>query len=184
MREHVVVAERLAGDRDLACLLVDLHLAGTGDAAASPTAGDDRRVAGHAAGAGENAGGAVHAVDVFRIRFLADQQDLLAGVASRSTASSAVKASLPTAAPGEAGRPLVSLCGFGLGLRDRSSAAAAASGRRPECAARPSFSSISFSLTMSQAIFTAAAPVRLPLRVCSMNSVPRSIVNSMSCMSR
>ncbi len=28
---------------------------------------------------------------------------------------------------------------------------------------------------MSQAIFTAAAPVRLPLRVCSMNSVPRSI---------
>ena len=45
------------------------------------------------------------------------------------------------------------------------------------------FSSISFSLTMSQAIFTAAAPVRLPLRVCSMNSVPFSIVNSMSCTS-
>ena len=53
--------------------------AGAGDAAAAPTAGDDRRVAGHAAGAGEDALGRVHAVDVFRVRFLADEQHLLAG---------------------------------------------------------------------------------------------------------
>ena len=54
-----------------------VDLAGAGDAAAAPTAGDDRRVAGHAAGAGEDADGRVHAVDVFRVRFLADEQHLL-----------------------------------------------------------------------------------------------------------
>ena len=41
------------------------------DAAAAPTASDDGRVARHAAGAGQNAGRTVHAVDVFGARFLA-----------------------------------------------------------------------------------------------------------------
>ena len=36
---------------------------------------------------------------------------------------------------------------------------------------------------MSMAIFTMAAPVRLPLRHCSIHSLPSWIVNSMSCMS-
>ena len=77
-REDVLVGEGLAADRDLAGLFVDLDFAGAGDAAAAPTAGDHRRVAGHAAGAGENAGGRVHAVDVLGVGFLADQEDLLA----------------------------------------------------------------------------------------------------------
>ena len=38
-------------------------------------------------------------------------------------------------------------------------------------------------LTLATAIRTAAAPVRLPVRVWSMYSLPRSIVNSMSSMS-
>jgi hypothetical protein len=42
---------------------------------------------------------------------------------------------------------------------------------------------ISPSRTMSTAIFIAALVVRLPLRVCSIQSVPFSTVNSMSCMS-
>ena len=46
-----------------------------------------------------------------------------------------------------------------------------------------SSSVMNFSLTMSQAIFTAAAPVRLPLRVWSIQSLPRSMVNSVSCIS-
>jgi hypothetical protein len=37
---------------------------------------------------------------------------------------------------------------------------------------------------MSTAIFSAAAPVRLPTRVCSIQSLPCSIVNSVSHMSR
>ena len=72
-RDDVLVREGLAADRDLAGLLVDLDLAGAGDAAAAPAAGDDRRVAGHAAGAGEDARGRVHAGDVFGVGFLADQ---------------------------------------------------------------------------------------------------------------
>jgi hypothetical protein len=43
--------------------------------------------------------------------------------------------------------------------------------------------SINFSLAMSTAMRTAAAPVRLPVRVCSIQSFPRSMVNSQSCMS-
>ena len=38
--------------------------------------------------------------------------------------------------------------------------------------------------TKSQAIFKAALAVRLPLRVCSIYSLPFSIVNSISCISR
>jgi hypothetical protein len=72
--------------------------------------------------------------DVLGAGLLADQDDLLARV-GRSTASSAVNASLPDAAPGEAGRPLRSR-GFFFGLRrGRSSAAAAGqvcSGRDPQ----------------------------------------------------
>ena len=105
----------------------------------------------------------------------------------RSTASAAVNASLPTAAPGEAGRPSVSsrpsflaaCLAAGVKLGSSSCVKSSAGMRRTAV-----FSSISFSLHMSQAIFTAAAPVRLPLRVCSMKSVPFSIVNSMSCTSR
>ena len=37
--------------------------------------------------------------------------------------------------------------------------------------------------TMSTAIFSAAAPVRLPTRVCSIQSLPWSMVNSVSHMS-
>ena len=43
---------------------------------------------------------------------------------------------------------------------------------------------ISFSAAMSTAIFSAALAVRLPERVCSIQSLPRSMVNSRSCMSR
>ena len=45
-------------------------------------------------------------------------------------------------------------------------------------------SEISPSEAMSTAIFSAALAVRLPLQVCGIHSLPRSTVNSMSCMSR
>ena len=44
--------------------------------------------------------------------------------------------------------------------------------------------SIKPSFTISTATRSAAAPVRFPLRVCSMKSLPFSMVNSKSCMSR
>ena len=101
---------------------------------------------------------------------------------ARSTASAAVKASLPVAAPGLAPMPLVSTVTPALSLAwklGRSSCVRSPAGIRLSAV----FSSISFSFTISTATRTAAVPVRLPLRVWSMNSLPFSTVNSMSCMS-
>jgi len=98
-------------------------------------------------------------------------------------ASTAVKTMRPQAAPGEAGRPrptgvdflraTVSNCGWRSVSRLRGSIMSTAS-----CSVRMPSS------TRSQAIFSAARAVRLPLRVWSMKSFLFSIVNSMSCMSR
>ena len=93
-----------------------------------------------------------------------------------------MKARAPNEAPGEAGRPTVSGEAFFLAAGSNEGSSnwvRSLAGIRFTAV----FSVISFSLTMSQAIFTAAAPVRLPFRVCSMNSLPRSMVNSMSCTS-
>ena len=87
----------------------------------------------------------------------------------RSTASSAVNASVPVAAPGDAGRPLARTVApffaaavkLGSSIWVRSSAGTRSSA---------SVSEMSFSFTMSTAILTAAAPVRLPVRVWSMKS--------------
>ena len=67
---------------------------------------------------------------------------------------------------------------------DRWSGAAAGRARPDRCAATASSCVISPSPAMSTAIFSAAFAVRLPERVCSIQSLPRSMVNSRSCMSR
>mmetsp|Transcript_45450 Transcript_45450/g.73758 ORF Transcript_45450/g.73758 Transcript_45450/m.73758 type:complete len:205 (+) Transcript_45450:2056-2670(+) len=97
-----------------------------------------------------------------------------------SSASSAVKTTVPLAAPGEAGRPFVRIFFSALGSRIGCNSWSSNSGFsritasdleiRPSCA-------------MSTAICSAAWAVRLPVRVCSMYSVPRCMVNSMSCIS-
>ena len=78
--DRVGVLERLAVHGDLAFFLVDVNVASPGDAALAPAAGDDRRVAGHPAGAGQDARRGVHPVDVLRAGLLADQQHLFPGV--------------------------------------------------------------------------------------------------------
>ena len=55
-----------------------LHVAGADDAALAPAAGDQRRVAGHAAAGGQNALGRAHALNVLGVGFFADQDDGLA----------------------------------------------------------------------------------------------------------
>ena len=64
-------------------LLVDPHGLATDDARLAPAACDDRRVAGLAAGGGENALRQVHAGHVFRAGLLANQQDRIIGVLRR-----------------------------------------------------------------------------------------------------
>ena len=58
---------------------VDPQFAGPGHTTASPTTGDDGRMACHAAGAGQDPRRAVHAIDVLGTGLLADEQDLFTG---------------------------------------------------------------------------------------------------------
>ena len=83
----------------------------------------------------------------------------------RSAASSAEKDSEPTAAPGEAGRPFTMTVALCVGSMPGWSSASSCDGSM-----RSSASSLVMrpSSTMSTAVFTAAAAVRFPLRVCSM----------------
>ena len=99
-----------------------------------------------------------------------------------SFASLAVNTTLPHAAPGDAANPLpntravtksfLSNCGCNNASNCLGSTRITAS-----------FSVKRPSSTISTAIFKAAAAVRFPLRVWSMNNFPSSIVNSISCIS-
>ena len=100
---------------------------------------------------------------------------------ARASASSAENTTTPQAAPGEAGRPrdssLRGASGSSVGWRSWSSEDGATRLTASLVSMRPS-------AAMSTAILRLAAAVRLPLRVCSMYSLFRCTVNSMSCMSR
>ena len=100
-----------------------------------------------------------------------------------SAASSAVKYARPTAAPGEAARPLaITLRSPARELRVQHLVEVL--GGDPHDRLRRAISLMWRSLVMSTAIFSAAAPVRLPTRVWSIQSLPCSMVNSVSHMSR
>ena len=99
----------------------------------------------------------------------------------RISAVSASKTTSPTAAPGEAGRPLAMTSYLASGSRRGCRSWSSWSGCTLDTA---SSSLMRPSPTMSTAILRAAAAVRLPVLVCSMKSLPCSMVNSMSCMSR
>ena len=98
------------------------------------------------------------------------------------SASSEENTISPEAAPGEAGRPVA--------IRSRS-----ASGSMVGCSSWSSAGGLDAQhrlVAVDQAFLghvdgdacSAALAVRLPVRVCSIHSLPRSMVNSRSCMSR
>ena len=97
--------------------------------------------------------------------------------AASSTARAESKTTLPTAAPGDALTPVAILVMSplvsNLGNISRASSA-------PETRRTASSSSIRPWSTSCMAMRKAAAAVRLPTRVCSIHSLPRSTVNSMS----
>ncbi len=101
--------------------------------------------------------------------------------AATATASSALKATSPWAAPGEAGRPVPSTFSSALGsicsCSIWSRCSGSTSSRAASVSTRPS-------RCISAAMRIAATPVRLPLRVCSIQRRPSWMVNSMSCMLR
>ena len=103
-------------------------------------------------------------------------------LASSFSASSAKNTTGPVAAPGEAGSPFVMTCAEAMAFLSNTGCSSSSSfaGSQRSTAV---FSSISPSRSMSMAILTIAAPVRLPLRHWSIQSLPSWIVNSMSCMS-
>ena len=79
-RDEVADLDDLAVDSDLALRLVDRDRLAADDARLAPAAGDDRRVAGLAAGGREDALGQVHAGHVLGAGLLAHQQDRVVGV--------------------------------------------------------------------------------------------------------
>ena len=99
---------------------------------------------------------------------------------AKASASSASNTASPIAAPGDAGRPfattVTAASGSTIGWNSWSK-----SWGGTRCTA--SSGVIRRSSTNSTAIRTAASPVRCARRVCSMYSLPRSKVNSMSCTS-
>ncbi len=99
---------------------------------------------------------------------------------AQATASSAVKTTWPAAAPGEAGEALGHDLGLGpgLGVEDRVQELVESLGL--DLLQRLGLGVMMPSSTMSTAMLMAAMPVRLPLRVWSMYSVPSSMVNSKS----
>ena len=68
-----------AGDPGRLGFGVHVQAAGADDAALAPAAGDERRVGGHAAAGGEDAGGRAHPFDVLGVRLFAKQDAFLAG---------------------------------------------------------------------------------------------------------
>ena len=98
-----------------------------------------------------------------------------------STARAESKTTLPTAAPGDALMPVAILVTSPL-VSNRGNISRASSS--PETRRTASSMSIRPWSTSCVAMRKAAAAVRLPTRVCSIHSLPRSTVNSMSHRSR
>ena len=101
--------------------------------------------------------------------------------ACRATAVAESNTAAPTAAPGDAARPFArrvrSVARSNWGNISRASCS-------PVTRSSASSRVISCSSTSCAAIRNAAAAVRFPTRVCSIHSLPRSTVNSMSHRSR
>ncbi|CAB4571512.1 unannotated protein [freshwater metagenome] len=103
-----------------------------------------------------------------------------------SAASSAEKYTLPTAAPGEAARPVAItrlLPASNCGCKTWSRCSAVTRVMASSLLIFHTFFGPLVPLVMSTAIRRAAAPVRLPTRVCSIHNFPCSMVNSVSHMS-
>ena len=179
--DDVALPEDAAGNAELAGGVVDAHAAGARHARNAHAAGNDGGMAGHAAARGQDAFGRMHAVDIFRAGLDAHQDDLaterlqrfgifggehdLAG--RRPRRSRQAGADDIAAGVGRDGRMQQLVERGRIDARHRLVASRSA----PPA-------------TMSTAMFSAALAVRFPARVCSIHSLPRSMVNSRSCMSR
>ena len=159
---------------------VDLHRLGAADRGLAHAARDDRRVRHETAARREDALRRDHAVQVVGRRLGAHEDHVLPRLVARL---GLVGGEVHLADRGA--RRRVQALGEHVELRLRGRTAGAAAGRaaRAARAARPRARSIRPSSTISTAMRSAAAAVRLPTRVCSMNRRPCSIVNSMSHMS-
>ena len=160
---------------------VDVHVLRADDRALAHTARDDRGVARHAAARGQHGTRGDDSVKVLRRRFVAHENDLVAGGGAllgdvRIEHGDAARRARTRRQSGAQRRRAH------VGVDDRMQQLIEL--LRQQRAARRSVVSISPSSTMSVAMRTAAAAVRFPVRVCSRKRCPRSTVNSMSCMSR
>ena len=133
--------------------------------------GDERRVRTHAAARGQNAFRRDHAAQIFRRSFDADEQNFLALFrgGNRAVGVEINFAGGRAGTGGQTGGDGLRFLHFGQ-IKDRREQLVELVGRIAQHRRSPQ--SISFSFTMSTANLSAAAAVRLPLRVWSMNSLP------------
>ena len=180
-RDHVALAHDRVADAEELVGGADAQGFGPDYGRLAPASRDHRRVAHQAAPGRQDAFGGKHAVHVLGGGLVAHEDHVFA-VGSRRAASSAVKQTAPTAAPGEAARPLASTV---RSCRRTADAAPPRCAQRSSVAApRRASDEMAGSSTMSTAMRNAARPVRFPTRVCSIQSLPCSMVNSVSHMSR
>ena len=77
--EEVALVEDAIADRQRALVVIDMQRAGAANADLAHLARDERRVRADAAARGEDAFRREHAADIFRRRFLADEEHLALG---------------------------------------------------------------------------------------------------------
>ena len=166
--------------RPAPCVGVHVDRLGPAHAGAAHAAGDHRGVAGLAAAAGQHPVRGDHALEVVRVGLPAHQHHRLARrvPADRRRRVEHRLAHRRTRGRGQAlGQQL--LLGGRVELREHQPRQLL-----PADPGSASSSVISCSSTSCAAIRNAAAAVRFPTRVCSIHSLPRSTVNSMSHRSR
>ena len=170
-------------------VVVDVERRAPDDTDLAHLARHQRRVRGGPAELGEEPLGRRHTLDVLGdVSWRTSRSCAPGSAVLRSWASAANSTTSPVAAPGPALVPVGHHPALFCARRPspRGSNTGRSRSFRPSGSTRAIASSgvISPSSTMSTAILTAAKPVRLPLRVCSIQSFLSSMVNSKSCMSR
>ncbi len=148
----------------------------------APAPGHDGGVADQPAAGGEDALGGGHAVHVLGRGLVAHEDDLLAPVGGLGRPVGG-EARLAHGGAGRGGQALGDDLALGAGLELRVEHGVEVLGADPQDGRRAGRLEALVHV-MSTAICRAARPVRLPTRVCSIQSLPCSMVNSVSHMSR
>ena len=183
-REPLAFVDFLVADPDEPSPLVDLDVRGADHSGLAELARDQRRMAGATAARRQRAFSGEHAVHVVGLRLGPDEENGATVFLCPTLGEVRIERNHSCCGPRRHVEPVCDHRRLRLRLPRRTAGEERTrSARAPLGAPLPS-RRITSSLASSTAMRTAAWAVRFPLRVCRIHSLPRSTVNSMSCMSR